>query len=98
MKNLMKKLGKITLEGASGASYRFSVHPWERDFGAEGAVYVVTRRRSKPGGGHEHRRIFAGETANLSGSVAGHRKSIPLHERDANCICVHAEASEARRR
>lgn len=93
----MKRLGKIILKGASGASYRFRVFPWESDFRAEGAVYFVTKRKEKAGGGHAHKRIYAGQTGDLSECVADHRKSSSLQGRAANCICVHAEASESKR-
>ena len=94
----MKKLGKITLKGASGASYRFSVYPYESEFGpTKGAVYFVTKRKEKAGGRHSHSRIYAGQTADLSASVAGHRKSSSLQSRGPNCVCVHTEGLESTR-
>jgi hypothetical protein len=94
----MKKLGKIKLTGASGASYDFRVYPWESEFGAEGAVYIVTKRKGTTGGRHWHSRLFAGQTSDLSASVADHRKSSALQSRSPNCICVHTEETESKRR
>lgn len=93
----MKKLGKITLEGASGASYRFSVYPWDAEFGAVSGVYMVTKRRTRPGGRHTHSRIYAGQTGDLSAQVSAHRRSATLKDREANCVCVHAEPAESTR-
>lgn len=93
----MKRLGKITLKGASGASYRFSVYPWEADFEAGGALYIVTKRREKDGGRHSHRCLWAGQTSDLAACVADHRKSSSLQSREPNCVCVHSEATESER-
>ena len=93
----MKKLGKIMLKGASGASYRFRVYPWESEFESSAAVYIVTKRKEKDGGKHTHSPLFAGQTEDLALSVADHRKSSALQGRDANCVCIHAEKSEVKR-
>jgi hypothetical protein len=85
------------IKGASGASYRFRVHALEAEFGAEGAVYVVTKSRPLAEGRSAHTRIFAGQTGDLSASVAEQRRSPSVLGLGPNCVCVHPEAVESKR-
>ena len=94
---MKKKVRKIVLEGASGASYRLRVRPWDHEFGAVGAVYVVTERKERMDGGHWHSRIFAGQTGDLSARVADHRKFASFESRGANCVCFIKETRESER-
>ena len=68
----------------------------DTSFNSVGAVYFITKR-SKDNGGHNHTRIYVGETGDLSTRFDDHHKAGCFNEHDANCICVYQEESESKR-
>lgn len=93
----MPKLGDLTLKGMSGAAYVFEVYPFDTDFRTVPAVYAVTRRSPKLGGGFEHDIIYIGQTGNLPERFEGHHNAACFRKHQANCICVHQDSIEIRR-
>lgn len=93
----MAKLGTMKLEGTSGTVYRFHIYPWATTFKAIGAVYFVTRRFAKSGGGYYHERIYLGQTQDLSQGFDKHIKKDSFKEHSVNCVCVHRENDENHR-
>jgi hypothetical protein len=81
----------MKLEGTSGTVYRFHVYPSTATFKPLGAVYIVTRRFAKTGGGFHHERVYMGQTPDLSHAFVKHNKKDSFKEHLANCICVHRE-------
>jgi hypothetical protein len=69
-------------------------------FKAMGGVYIVTKRecldRTFPTMA-THRCLAIGQTADLSASAFTEAELRKLTTQGANCICVHAQAEEARR-
>lgn len=93
----MAKIGAITLQGASGASYTFDIYPFDERFAQVGAVYLVTHQYKKPDGTIWHDFIYIGQTGNLPERFSGHHKLNCFQRNSANCICVHWDASERSR-
>ena len=94
----MSKLGSMNFKGTSGTVYRFHVYPSTATFKAIGAVYFVTRRFPKTGGGFRHQRVYLGQTADLSKAFDKHNKTDLFEEHSANCICVHQESDPSQRK
>ena len=94
----MPKLGTVTFTGASGTEYDFNVYPLETEFKKMGAVYFFTKRTKKSDGGYTHcKRIYVGETEDLSERFDNHHKMPCIERHGANCICTHRESSESKR-
>lgn len=93
----MAKFGNLTIKGASGGSYEFTVYPGNTLFKAAGAVYVVTNRTPKEDGGGSHRFLYVGETGDLGTRFGGHHKQGCFEARGANCICVLPRSDEHHR-
>jgi hypothetical protein len=91
------KLASIKVKGASGTPYIFHLYPWGTTFKPVGAVYVVTRRSEKTGGGFHHKRIHMGTTADLSQGLDQEGQRDKFERYSANCIWVHREKDQARR-
>ncbi len=83
--------------GISGNRYEFEVYPWGTQFNPIGAVYLISRRVSKPDGGADHYRVYVGQTDDLSTRFDSHHKEDCFQRERANCICVHAEPNEQTR-
>jgi hypothetical protein len=91
----MAKLGTVTFTGASGTKYDFNVYTWDTSFKEDlGAVYFVTRRTQKQAGAYSHKRIYVGETGDLSTRFDNHHKQTCLDRHNKNCVCVHGEQDE----
>ncbi len=90
----MAKLASIQVKGASGTPYVFHLYPWGTTFKPVGAVYVVTQRSAKSGGGFHHKHLHLGATADLS---QGFEQRDKLEQNSANCIWVHREKDASRR-
>lgn len=93
----MARLGIMKLEGTSGTVYRFHIYPWAATFKSVGAVYFVTRRFEKTGGGFHHERVYLGQTPDLSHAFDKHNKKDSFKERSVNCVCVHRENDSGQR-
>ncbi len=94
----MSKLASVQLTGNSGARYVFHLYPLGTNFKAVGGVYVITRRVEKSGGGFHHKCIRLGETADLSEGFDEHDRRGLVEQCLANCIWVHREPDQGRRR
>lgn len=77
--------------------YNFSVYPWDTEFTALGAVYVITRRTADIYGGGSHSFIYIGQTGDLSERFDNHHKADCFRKNGANCICIHEEGNEQKR-
>lgn len=93
----MAKLADMVIAGASGEKYTFGVYLSDTQWKDIGAVYVVTKRTEKPGGGGSHTYIYVGQTENLNERHSNHHKADCFKKHGANCICVHVEEDEERR-
>lgn len=88
-------LGNITLRGASGEAYDFSVFPLFLEFNTRiGAIYLVTERYLRDGREWRHRILFLDQTASLPAYFKAHRNTECFERFRANCICVHTENDE----
>lgn len=94
---MKSKKTKITVPGASGASYRFTVHDLESALPTSGAVYFITRRTEHEGRRHTHARIYAGHAADVAARVTDHRNFATFDSHKPNCVCVLPEKVEAER-
>ena len=94
----MTALAKMKETGGSGREFTFNVYPYNTDFAAVGAVYIVSKRTKKPEGGGNHRFLYFGETSDLSDRFDDHHKGPCFAKHGANCICVHRDDKQASRR
>ncbi len=94
----MAKFGKLTLKGASGQTFDFTVYSYDTEFKAVGAVYGITRRQKKPDGNYNHATIYIGETGDLSTRFDSHHKQLCFTSHHANCKCIPPDANEDSRR
>ncbi len=94
----MAKFGKLTLNGASGQTFDFTVYSYDTEFKAVGAVYGITDRQKKPDGNHNHLTIYIGETGDLSTRFDSHHKESCFTTHNANCKCIHRDKHEGSRR
>lgn len=93
----MAKLADIEIAGASGKKYSFEIYPSDSTWNEIGAVYVVSKRTMKPGGGGSHEFIYVGQTDNLKERHANHHKANCFEKHGFNCVCVHVEKDEETR-
>ena len=93
----MPQLATLTVSGKSGNKYDFKVYPFNTEFNAIGAVYLITKRTQKPNGRGAHDYIYAGQTDNLSERFNGHHKEACFTRLNANCKCIYAEETESKR-
>jgi hypothetical protein len=95
----MGKLGTVTFTGNSGAKYGFNVYSLDTDFKEIGAVYFFTKRVKKENGKFTHtKHIYVGQTEDLSERFDNHHAMPCIKRHGTNCICVHSESSESKRR
>jgi hypothetical protein len=97
IRGLVARLGTMKLEGTSGTVYRFHIYSWMATFKSVGAVYFVTRRFEKTGGGFHHKRVYLGQTPDLSHAFDKHSEKGSFNEQAVNCICVHRENDAGQR-
>lgn len=93
----MAKIATLEITGKSGTSYTFNVYPIDQSWKEIGAVYAVTKRTEKQGGGGSHTYIYVGQTDNMDERHSNHHKESCFKKHKANCICVHSESSEKKR-
>ena len=93
----MAKLDTATFTGRSGREYSFRIYPWEHQFKALPAVYVVTERAVEPNSAPTFSPVYVGLTADLSQIFAGHEKHECFQMYYANTIAVLPEADAAGR-
>ena len=94
----MAKLGTLTLTGASGATYDFTVYSHDTTFKENvDCVYYVSKRTLKPDGGGTHTKIYIGETDDLNERLSNHHKQMCFDRHGYNAISVHREASSSAR-
>ncbi|MGA7699881.1 MAG: hypothetical protein WCB27_09745 [Thermoguttaceae bacterium] len=94
----MASLGKIKLTSASGEQYRFRVFPLGTRFRSISGVYLISRRATRTEGGHRHKILHVGNSADFSQPFDGYRKAQELARFGANCICVQPDKSAESRR
>jgi hypothetical protein len=87
----MTRLATISLTGESGKKYEFSVYPRSNTFNAEGAVYLITKRRIGPDGGGSHQGLYIGVTGDLSDRPLNQERKPCFDRHGANCICLLVE-------
>jgi len=91
----MAKFGTVTFTGASEAKYEFNAYPWGTSFKKDyGAVYFVTKRDKDSKGGYSHKRVYVGQTEDMSTRFDDHHKQDCFERHSANCICVYGEQDE----
>jgi hypothetical protein len=90
----MAKISTVDFMGKSGKSYGFNVYPFDQQFKAIGAVYIVSRRYMTANGRHSHKVIYVGQTDDLSIRFDDHHKANCFKQNDANCICTHVDDDE----
>jgi hypothetical protein len=89
----MAKIGTLKIEGKSGNEYAFDLYPIDTTFKSLGAVYVITKRVAKSGGGGSHTFLYVGETGGLDTRFEDHHKQECFDDYGANCIGIHLESS-----
>lgn len=89
----MVKQTIVTIRGASGASYPFSVYPWGTPFQRFGAVYSVLRQRPD----NHYDILYIGQTADMSERLDYHHKDACFRANGRTHIGVHPEPSDVRR-
>jgi hypothetical protein len=89
----MASLGKVALTSASGERYRFKVFPVGTRFRSISGVYLITCRTHRVDGGHRHKILHIGHTADFSQPFEGYRHAQELARFGANCICIQSDAS-----
>ena len=87
----MTKFGNVTFTGASNTKYEFTAHSRDTDFNAIGAVYFMTKRSQKPDGRYSHKRIYVGQTGDLSDRPLNHHRKECFDSEGANCVCSYPE-------
>ncbi len=90
----MAKLGSVNFTGKSGSVYTFAAYPAGTTFNDVGAVYFVTKRSPDGQGGYSHKRIYVGQTIDLSTRFDSHHRQDCFEREGANCICVYVESDE----
>jgi len=90
-------MATLTLTGASGTKYEFTIHDFGPDFNAVGAVYAITKRYQKQDGNYTHSVIYIGQTEDLSTRFDNHHKEDCFTANGANCTCIHRDDDEQSR-
>lgn len=93
----MPKFADYTIKGACGTEYTFGLYKFPNTWKSLGAVYIITKRVEKKGGGGRHTHIYVGETGDLSERHDRHHKKDCFGRHGANCIGILLETSEQRR-
>ena len=93
----MAKHGTVSFTGASGKDYTFTAYSRDTKFNAVGAVYFMTQRHQSSGGGYTHKRIYVGQTGDLSNRPLNHHKTDCFDLHGANCVCILLEGVESKR-
>ena len=90
----MAEENKLTVRGASGATYDFWVYLWGQQFKAVGGVYLVLKRQAVNG---NYGLLYIGQTGDLSERFDNHHKK-PCFDRNGKThIAARVESSEQRR-
>ena len=83
----------ITMQGRSGATYAFEVHPWSTGFNNVGAVYAILRIR--PDGAYDV--LYVGQTGTLGARLSSHERQ-PCFDRERKThVGAHVEGAEQTR-
>lgn len=93
----MAKIGTITLTGKSGKKHTFNIYPYDTSFKELAAVYYISKRTEKSGGGGNHKHIYIGQTENLAERFQNHHKEECFKRNKANCKSILQESSEKKR-
>ena len=80
----------VTVTGSSGAQYSFKVYPWDTQFKAVGAVYLVLRK-----GNPNFDLLYVGQTEDLSSRFDDHHKQPCFDRKGRTHIAILVESSEA---
>ena len=87
----MIKIGTITLRGLSGNKYDFNVYKWGTGFKGFGAVYYISKRVVKSDGTVSHKKIYIGQTGNMSDRFDDHHKAQCFVDNGVNSISIHQD-------
>lgn len=93
----MTTLKTLTLTGASGTKYDFTMYPFDVVLPPVAALYVVTKRTAKSDGTGTHRTLYVGETGNLNARFANHHQAACFGRHGANRVGVHRDSSQRSR-
>ena len=93
----MAKLGTVSVTGASGQRYEWSVYPSADQFKPLGAVFLMAKRIPFAEGEAEYTWVYVGETDDLSRWSDGVPTAC-IDAQEANSICLLTEDDAARRR
>ncbi len=94
----MSSVATITWNGGSGKEYAFEVYLLDSTLPSISAVYVVTRRFKNDSGGHNHSKVYIGETEDIQDRFSNHHKQDCFDSNDANAVCTHEVSGEASRK
>lgn len=83
----------VTAQGASGATYSFTVYPWWQAFNAVGAVYLVLRHT----GNNKYDLLYVGQTSDLSERFEDHHKQPYFDRFGKTHIAIRPEPFERTR-
>ena len=83
----------ITMQGSSGATYEFEVHPWGTSFNSVGAVYSVLRARVDG----RYDVLYVGQTDDLNRRLSNHERQPCFDRNHKTHVGARGESTEARR-
>jgi predicted GIY-YIG superfamily endonuclease len=89
---VMAEVDKVSVAGASGQKYEFSVYHWGQQFKQVGGVYLVLKRRIS-----DYEILYIGQTGDLSERFDDHHKQGCFNRNARTHIGVRVENSEAAR-
>lgn len=88
-------LGTMAFTGKSGKNYEFDVYSLSAaDQLSIPAVYFVTKRHKNSNNRFSHKRIYVGESEDVSDRLDNHHKQLCFEREGANCICVFRKSDE----
>jgi hypothetical protein len=94
---LLRQVGNITLNGASGSAYDFAVYPLEMELNTwVGGIIGITSRFSTDDG-YQHKIVFLDEVTKLPAFVQEHPRKACFLQHGGDCVAVHVETDEERR-
>ena len=93
----MTKYGTVKFTGESGTEYKFTSYSRDTKFAKAAAVFFMTKRNEKGGGGYSHHTIYVGQTGDLSNRPLDHERKLCFDREGANCVCVYVEDNKGKR-
>ncbi len=93
----MAEIGSMTLTGASGKDYYFTVYSYDTNFNNINAVYYISKRTVKSGNIGSHSAIYVGETNILKDRLISHHKKGCFSQHEANAVSILRESNDSAR-